>query len=148
ANRVFCLGNTLQPTELTLYAYEYSTLHLVDTLFLRQQDVGEAYIGTPIVWGNQLMFAGLNSIYVVSGPFASGVGQPVPEPDPPNVSDLTGNELTAIDQNTNDMVWDPVSKLFYLSITVNDPVRGNTVASLSPDTRSIVRTQPLFTDPF
>ena len=51
---------------------------------------------------------------------------------------LTGNQsysLSMTPVQANDMVWDPLSEQFYLSVVVANGTNGNTITALNPSTR-------------
>jgi hypothetical protein len=52
-----------------------------------------------------------------------------------------GVAITAINQLTNDLVWDPVNQVIYLSVPSTAAANGNSIAVLNPVTGAIVSSQ-------
>jgi hypothetical protein len=58
-----------------------------------------------------------------------------------------GFAVTAVSQVANDLAWDPVNQVIYLSISSTASTNANSIAVLNPTTGTIVSSQPAGSDP-
>ncbi len=96
--------------------------------------------------GGELMAAIPDADLAVPGTYAITVVNPPPgggTSAPVNFSVIAAGyyTLTTVDQASNDLVWDPVNEVIYLSVPSTAAANGNTISVLNPATGIIVSSQ-------
>jgi hypothetical protein len=85
-----------------------------------------------------LATAGSFPVTVVNPPPGGGTSAPVTFTVIPSGGVFT---LTTVNQASNDLVWDPVNQVIYLSVPSTATANGNTITALNPTTGSIASSQ-------
>lgn len=89
--------------------------------------------------------AGSISVTAFNPPPQGGTSPPITFPVNPNSG--PGFSLAIANQASNDLVWDAVNKVIYLSVPSAAPTNGNSVVSLNPATAATVTLQLVGNEP-
>jgi hypothetical protein len=110
-------------------------------------------LATTYYGGIQLMAAVTTSDLAAAGSVAVTVANPAPgggTSAPATFTIIASGgyyTLTTLDQASNDLVWDPVNQVIYLSVPSTAKANGNTISILNPATGSIVASQFVGSEP-
>lgn len=134
-----------QPANATIASYSLNTQAFIAAISYPEQGTGAA--ARAVRWGTDgLAYLSQTGVTLVNGSFVSA--SPVtPSPIPANQSTVGGQQLLIIPQSANDLAWSASNQTLYLAVPGSDPVYGNSIVAMNPNSGAVVSSQRVLSDP-